>query len=71
MRETMIESQNAFAPTLCSLGKFHVTDGQNTRVIRLRVIEGPNERYQIALCAFHSFFGEVQTNPGYIHATHA
>ena len=27
----MIESQNAFAPTLCSLGKFYVTDGQNAR----------------------------------------
>ena len=27
-----------------------------TRVIRLRVIEGPNARDQIALCAFNSFF---------------
>ena len=47
-----------------------------TRVIRLRAIEGPNERDQIALCAFHSFFlVEVQTNAemndGYIHLTDA
>ena len=33
-----------------------------TRVIRLRVIEGPNVRDQIALCAFHSFLVEVQTS---------
>ena len=26
-----------------------------TRVIRLRMMEGPNARDQIALCAFHSF----------------
>ena len=42
-----------------------------TRVIRLRVIEGPNARDQIALCAFHSFLVEVQTNAGNIYATHA
>ena len=36
-----------------------------TRVIRLRVIEGPNARDQIALCAFHSILVEVQTNAGY------
>ena len=41
------------------------------RVIRLRVIEGPNTRDQIAFGAFHSFVMEVQTNAGYIHATHA
>ena len=33
-----------------------------TRVTRLRVIIGPNARDQIALCAFHSFLVEVQTN---------
>ena len=33
-----------------------------THVIRLRVIEGPNTRDQIALCACHSFLVEVQTN---------
>ena len=41
------------------------------RVIRLRVIEGLNTRDQIAFGAFHSFVMEVQTNAGYIHATHA
>ena len=40
-----------------------------TRVIRFRVIESPNARDQIALCAFHSFLVQVQTNAGYIHAT--
>ena len=28
-----------------------------TRVIRLRVIEGPNARDQTELCTFHSFLG--------------
>ena len=69
MRTTTIEGQNSFAPTLC-LSMFHVTDGQ-TRVIRLRVIEVPNARDQIALCTFHSFLVEVQTNAGYIHVRHA
>ena len=32
-----------------------------TRVVRLRVIEGPNARDQIALCAFHSFLVKVPT----------
>ena len=50
---------------------FHVRQMVKTRVIRLRVIEGSNTRNQIALCAFHSFLVEVQTNAGYIHATHA
>ena len=36
-----------------------------TRVIRLRVIEGPNARDQIAFCAFHSFLVEVQTDAGW------
>ena len=31
-------------------------------MIRLRVIEGPNTRDQIVLCAFHSFLVEVQMN---------
>ena len=35
-----------------------------TRMIRLRVIEGPNVQDQIAFCAFHSFLVEVQTNAG-------
>ena len=42
-----------------------------TRVIRLRVIEGPNVRDQIALCEFYSLLVGVQTNAGYVHATHA
>ena len=41
------------------------------RVIRLRAIEGPNVRDQIAFCAFHTFLLEVQTNAGYIHVMHA
>jgi len=40
-----------------------------TRVIRLRVIEGPNARDQNAFCGFHTFLVEVQTNAGHIHAT--
>ena len=36
-------------------------------MIRLRVIEGPNTRDQIVLCAFHSFLVEIQMNAGYIH----
>ena len=31
MRATTIEGQYAFAPSLCALRKFHVTDSQNTR----------------------------------------
>jgi len=54
----------------CVLPKFHVTKVK-TRVIRLRIIEGSNARDQIALCAFQTFLVEVQTNAGYIHATHA
>ena len=42
-----------------------------TRVIRLRVTEDPNARDQSAFCAFRTFLVEVQTNAGYIHATHA
>ena len=42
-----------------------------TRVIRLRVIEGPNACDQSAFCVFHTFLWEVQKNAGYIHATHA
>ena len=37
-----------------------------TRVIRLRVIEGPNAREQLTFC---TFLEEVQTNAGYIRAT--
>ena len=42
-----------------------------TRVIRLRMIKGPNARDQIGFCTFHSFLVEVQSNAGYIHRTHA
>ena len=42
-----------------------------TREIRLRVVEGPNARDQIAFCAFHLLLVEVQTNAGYIQVTHA
>ena len=40
-----------------------------TRVIRLRVIEGPNARDQIAFSVFNTFLEELQTNVGYIHVT--
>ena len=42
-----------------------------TRVIRLQVREGPNVHDQGVFCAFHTLLVEVQTNTGYIHATHA
>ena len=38
-----------------------------TRVVRLRVIEGPNARDQIVFCAFHSFLVEVQTKADYMY----
>ena len=37
----------------------------------MRVTEGPNARDQIAFCAFHSLLVKIQTNAGYILATHA
>ena len=50
-------------------------DGKKHRVIRLRGEEVLGSSLdaldQITFCAFHSFLVEVQTNPGYIHATHA
>ena len=39
-------------------------------MIRLRVMEDPNARDQIAFCAFHTFLLEVQMDAGYIHAMH-
>ena len=47
---------------LC-ISKFHVIEAQ-TRVVRLRLLEGPNAGNQIAVCAFHSFFVEGQTKLG-------
>ena len=69
MRATTIEGANALLYR-CALRKFHVTDGK-TRVIRLRLVEGRDASDQIAFCAFHPVLVEVQTNAGYIHATHA
>ena len=57
VRATTIAGQNALVYR-CALRKFHVTVGQNTHD-------------QIAFCTFHTFLVEVQTNAGYIHATHA
>ena len=54
----------------CDLCNFHVADGRNMHD-QIQVIEGPNMHDQTALCAFHSFLVEVQTNAVYIHATHA
>ena len=61
----MIEGQKLLLKR-CSLPKFHATDGQNTSMIRLRVIEGPNASDQIqgVFYAFHTFLVEVQTNTG-------
>ena len=44
---------------------------EKTHVIRVQGVETRNAHDQIAFCVFHSFFVEVQTNAGYIHATHA
>ena len=41
-----------------------------TCVTRLLGVEGRKAQDQIAFCAFRSFLVEVQTNAGYIHATH-
>ena len=41
-----------------------------TCVTTLLGVEGRKAQDQIAFCAFHSFLVEVQTNAGYIHATH-
>ena len=69
MRDNKLLKVKTLLLHCCALQKFHITDAK-TRVIRLRVIESPNALDQIAFCAFHSFLVEVQTNAGYIHATH-
>ena len=69
MRATTIEGQNAFLQR-CALRTF-LWQMVKTRVIRLRVIEGPNARDQSAFYAFLTFLVEFQRNAGYIHATHA
>ena len=70
MWATTVRGANAaFLLLRCALHKFHVRDDQ-TCVIRVQVIKGPKAHDQTALCAFHSFLVEVQTNAGYIHATY-
>ena len=69
MRVTTIEGQNAFPRTLCFAQVSR--DRRSKHAGSDHVIEGPIASDQIAFCAFHSFLVEVQTNPGYIHATHA
>ena len=54
----------------CALCKVHVIDCQSM-CDQISSDKGANASNQIAFCAFHSFLVEVQTNPGYIHATHA
>ena len=49
------EISNTLLLQRCALGKFHVTDRQNTRE-------------QIALYAFHSFLEEVLTNADFARA---
>ena len=70
-RATTIEGQKAFTPSRTVLCVSFTRQMVKTRLIRLRVIEGPSARDQSALCAFHSFLVEVQMTAGYIHATHA
>ena len=65
MRATTIEGQNAFAPALFFCVNF-TWQMVKTRVIRLRVIEGPNARDQSAFYAFLTFLVEFQRNAGYI-----
>ena len=66
MRATTIEGQNAFAPAL-----FHVTEGQNTRDQFTSDRRSKRASDKRAFYAFHTFLVEVQTNAGYIGATHA
>ena len=54
----------------CALRKFHMIDGPNTHDQMPSDIEHPHLSDQIALCEFHSFQVEVQTNAGYIHVMH-
>ena len=72
-RQRSVTCDQAFFTLLLhrsALREFHVTDSQNTRdqITRDRMSKG---ECQIAFCLFHSFLVEVQTNAGYIHATHA
>ena len=55
-------------PVLCVSSTSQIV---KTHVITLRGVEGRDARDQISFCAFHSFIVEVQTNAGYVHATHA
>ena len=55
----------------CALHTFHAKDSKkHARSDYDRMIEDPNARDDIVFCSFHSFLVEVQTNAGYIHATH-
>ena len=54
----------------CALRKFHTIDGPNTHDQMPSDKEHPHLSDQFALCEFHSFQVEVQTNAGYIHVTH-
>ena len=63
----MIRGPNAvkhFCSNAVLLSTFHLTDDQNTRVIRLCEVEGRNMHDQIVFCAFHSFLVEVQMTAG-------
>ena len=73
-RATMIEDQSSWwkrfwtSAVLCVSVRWQMV---KKRVIRLRMIDGRKARDQSAFCAFHTFLVEVQTNAGYIRATHA
>ena len=52
--------RSGFFLRFCSIAVLCVV---KTRVMRLRVIEGPKARDQIAFCAFHSSLVEVNLVP--------
>jgi len=53
-----------------ALDKFPVTDDQNMHDQQVWGAGGPFACDHSAICAFHTFLVEVQTNAGYIHAMH-
>ena len=54
VQATTIEGQNAFPPLLC-FAQVSRDKWSKARVIRFRVIGGPNARDQIVFYAFHTF----------------
>ena len=71
MRATTIAGPNTQLLQCYALPTFQLTQWSKHAWIRLCRVEGGNAWDQIAFCVFHLFLVEVQTNAGYIHATHA